>query len=60
MFKQINNRFWQREVDSGQICTELILRAAEKAQIKLFENNPSMVAPGDFTTTNKLTKVFEV
>ena len=56
--KQANHRFWQREVDSGQTCTELILRAAEEAGIKLFDDNPSMVAPGDFEKNNKLTKIF--
>lgn len=57
-FNLIKDKFWQREVDSGKVCSELILRAGEKAGIKLFNKNPSIVAPCEFIDNNKLDRIF--
>lgn len=54
----VKEKFWQREVDSGEDCVETIARAAEEAGLKLFDKNPSMLAPEDYAISDKFDRIF--
>jgi uncharacterized protein YycO len=56
-FNLVGNSFWQREVDAGDICSEMIARGYQDAGLKLCNKSPSMVIPNDFAHCDKIKQI---